>query len=164
MGARVDSLVLRETDLSIEEYMRLARDVQQVCTDHGVNFYVHRHLSMCQSLPCSRIHLSFEGFQQMVKGSFYPEDCCVSVHTIAEAKYISDWAERRSGKYSVMFGNLFETSCKPGVPARGTDIVSEILREIRIPLYVIGGISWERLPELKKLGVYGFAMRSQCMK
>ncbi len=164
MDARADSLVLREADLSEEEYTGLAESVRQVCTEYGVDFYVHRHWNVCRNLSYSRIHLSFDGFQKMEEFHFRPEYCCVSVHSVSEAKFVNDWAEHRNGKYSVMFGNVFETSCKPGVPARGTEIVSQILREIRIPLYVIGGISWERIPELKTLGVYGFAMRSQWLK
>lgn len=164
MGARVDSLVLRERDLSSEEYIHLAKEIRDVCEAYGVDFYVHRRPAVCPLISCPNLHLSFQDFEDLSKEELNVEKVCVSIHSLAEAAAVRDRTEGKAEGWSLMFGNVFETSCKPGLLGKGIEIVRELLLEVRLPLYLIGGISWERISELQGLGVYGFAMRSECMK
>jgi thiazole tautomerase (transcriptional regulator TenI) len=82
-----------------------------------------------------------------------------SVHSLSAA------AQRaRQGADYVMFGNVYETSCKPGCPGRGIDALETIALHIDCPVIAVGGVTAQRVPELIRAGAAGVAVRSGIMQ
>jgi thiamine-phosphate pyrophosphorylase len=73
-----------------------------------------------------------------------------SVHSLDEARVAVE-----EGADFLVVGSIYETPSHPG-PAVGTGLVREAARLGR-PVIAIGGITPERVPELKTAGAYGVA-------
>lgn len=59
-----------------------------------------------------------------------------------------------------LFGNLFETSCKPGVAAKSIDALRAACAATSKPVYAIGGIDASNVRQALDAGAYGVAVRS----
>ncbi len=67
-----------------------------------------------------------------------------SVHSLEEA--IEAF---KNGDDSLVYGHVFPTEFKKGVPARGLEEISDIARSLSIPIIAIGGIT----PETTKVSL-----------
>ena len=74
-----------------------------------------------------------------------------SVHSLDEAR-----AAVEEGADFLVVGSIYETPSHPGRAAVGTGLLREAARLGR-PVIAIGGITPERVPELKAAGAYGVA-------
>ncbi len=73
-----------------------------------------------------------------------------SVHSLEEAERVRD------GVDFFVAGSLYETPTHPGRPGQGPALVESIARLGR-PVIAIGGVTIERLPELRDAGAWGAA-------
>mgnify|MGYP000712528058 FL=1 len=82
-----------------------------------------------------------------------------SVHSVNEVKEALEL-----GADYLFAGNIYETDCKKGLPGRGLDFLSQVCMESSVPVYAIGGVNEERLPEILSTGAAGGCMMSGFMK
>lgn len=78
-----------------------------------------------------------------------------SVHSFEEA--ITAF---KNGADSLVYGHVFPTSCKKGVPARGLEEITDIAKRLTIPITAIGGITPGNIAEILQSGVSGIAVMS----
>jgi thiamine-phosphate pyrophosphorylase len=97
---------------------------------------------------------------QLAGGGLLPEDARhldpewwigESVHNLAEAE-----AARAEGADYLLVGPVFPTPTHPGRPPYGTAALGAIVR-LGLPVVAIGGITPERVREVKTAGAYGVA-------
>ena len=79
----------------------------------------------------------------------------ISVHSKEEAIQ----AQQLGATYLIA-GHIYQTQSKPGIPPKGLDYLEEIVQAVEIPVYAIGGVTKERLPEVLTRGAKGAAMMS----
>jgi thiazole tautomerase (transcriptional regulator TenI) len=79
----------------------------------------------------------------------------VSVHHADEAK----WREKEGADY-VMFGHIFATNSKQGVPPRGLDQLVKVVNNVTIPVIAIGGMTPARVSSVLDTGASGIAVMS----
>ncbi|KRE86509.1 hypothetical protein ASG89_10905 [Paenibacillus sp. Soil766] len=79
----------------------------------------------------------------------------VSVHQADEAK----WREQEGADY-VMFGHIFATSSKQGVPPRGLEQLRQLVSHVNIPVIAIGGMTPARVKSTLDAGASGIAVMS----
>ena len=60
----------------------------------------------------------------------------------------------------IFAGNIFETDCKKGLPGRGLEFLENVCKAVNIPVYAIGGISEEKMPQILGTGAAGGCMMS----
>jgi thiazole tautomerase (transcriptional regulator TenI) len=82
-----------------------------------------------------------------------------SVHDEAEAVQ----AEAEGADY-VLFGHIFATASKPGLPARGLAALQSLASRVKVPVIAIGGVTPERVPAVLQAGAAGVAVMSGIMK
>lgn len=78
-----------------------------------------------------------------------------SVHSPQEA-VDAGW----QGAHYAIFGHIFPTDSKPGLPARGLALLTEVVRLSAIPVIAIGGITPEHTAEVLRQGAAGIAVLS----
>jgi thiazole tautomerase (transcriptional regulator TenI) len=78
-----------------------------------------------------------------------------SVHSLDEAIVAF-----KNGADSLVYGHVFPTACKKGVPARGLEEIADIARCLSIPITAIGGITPENTGDVLVNGVSGIAVMS----
>lgn len=146
-------IILREKDLSPEEYETLARKLLPLCEKYGVPLQCNGPIPGF-TVPGCGVQLSFQNRNLPVFGEFG-----VSIHAPEEAA-----ALRESNAAYLIAGHVFPTDCKKGVPARGLEFLEKVCQNARQPVYAIGGITPERVPSVLQAGAVGYCVMSALMK
>ena len=152
------AMVLREKDLTEEKYEELAKVVIKLCEKDLTSFTMRRFSEVVHHLGYDKLHLPLE----MLKTIGRPEGLTLlgtSIHSVEDAKE----AERLGADY-VFAGNIFETDCKKGLPGRGLEFLENVCKEVDIPVYAIGGITAEKMPQILGTGAAGGCMMSGFMQ
>ncbi len=152
------AMVLREKDLTEEKYEELAKTVIRLCEQAGTTLILHRFPEVVQHLGYDKLHLPLE----MLKNMGRPEGLTLlgtSIHSVEDAKE----AEQLGADY-VFAGNIFETDCKKGLPGRGLEFLETVCKAVNIPVYAIGGITEEKMPQILGTGAVGGCMMSGFMQ
>ncbi|MGO4496088.1 thiamine phosphate synthase [Paenibacillus sp. 2RAB27] len=79
----------------------------------------------------------------------------VSVHQADEAM----WREKEGADY-LMFGHIFATNSKQGVPPRGLEQLRQLVHHVNIPVIAIGGMTPARVKSVLDAGASGIAVMS----
>ena len=155
-----DMLILREKDLSEEEYYELAKKIKPMCEEAGVEFVIHTHVNVAKELRVKSIHLPLGKYIMLTeedKQNF--NNIGTSVHSLEDLeKAIS------LGATYVLAGHIYETDCKKGLPGRGLEFLQQICNNASVPVIAIGGMNADRLKEVEAVGASGAAIMSGYMK
>lgn len=154
-----DLIILREKDLTEEEYFSLAEKFLNVCSNGMATLVLHCFWKKALELHHDKIHLSLKDFREnpIVREKFSLVG--VSVHSLEEAKE----AEALGADY-VTAGHIFETDCKKGLKGRGLEFLRQVSQGVSIPVYAIGGISTENMEQVREAGANGVCIMSGFMK
>lgn len=156
----VDSVILREKDLCELEYEILAGEVKEICDREQVPLTIHTYVNVAKRLGIRRIHLPFHSLVGLSREEKeYFEVLGASVHAWEEAVE----AEKAGASY-VTAGHVFVTDCKKGLAPRGLDFLENVCREVKIPVYAIGGINAENAGDCVKAGAAGVCLMSSLMQ
>lgn len=156
----VKAMILREKDLSEEEYRNLAEKFVGICRRHKVEAVLHLFSDVAVELGVSRIHLSLEVFKNLDEEKRKRfEKIGVSCHSVEDALE----AERLGAAY-ITFGHVFATDCKKGLAPRGVSALKSVCDSVNIPVYAIGGINSENIGLVFRNGAKGACIMSGFMK
>lgn len=153
-----DALILREKDLPEEEYQELAQEVMACCQKYGIDCILHTYFEAADELECCRIHLPLPVFIENRRLLTEFKTIGVSVHSAEEAMLAQN-----AGASYLTAGHIFATDCKKGVKPRGLDFLKEVCQTVRIPVYAIGGMAFENLPQVVSKGAKGICVMSGYM-
>ncbi|WP_281657829.1 thiazole tautomerase TenI [Halobacillus sp. Cin3] len=92
---------------------------------------------------------------QDVKRAFPSLHVSCSVHSAEEAV-----AAEAEGADAVLFGHVFETNSKPGMPGRGLGALKTVTGAVSLPVIAIGGLTPENASSLRHYGASGAAVLS----
>jgi len=153
-----DMIILREKDLSEPEYRHLAVECARICGYHNVDFCVNTFIKTAQHINNGRIQISFGSLTANAKMLKEFDEVWVSVHSLEEAV-----EAKRIGATHLIFGNVFETSCKPGAEGKGLKELADVCRAVDIPVFAVGGIDIVNSPMVMETGCAGICIRSLLM-
>ncbi|WP_044975307.1 thiamine phosphate synthase [Ruminococcus sp. HUN007] len=148
-------VILREKDLTETEYTELARKIKEICAETGTDFCINKYAGAARAVGCDALQLSYSDFPAL------PEKFCrtgVSVHSVKEAVTAAE-----KGADFLIAGHIFATDCKKGVPPRGLRFLTEIISNVEIPVYAIGGINEENEHSVLECGAAGVCIMSGYM-
>lgn len=151
-------IILREKDLSEQDYEVLAKSCKALCEKYGVEFSIHSFINAALHLRVGNIHVPFSVFKQRPELIQKFKTVGVSVHSVEEAVFAQE-----CGASYIIVGHIFETDCKKGVPPRGTDFLSAICSSVSIPVFAIGGITPQKMQEVYACGAAGGCVMSGMM-
>ncbi|MCD8306637.1 MAG: thiamine phosphate synthase [Clostridia bacterium] len=158
--SRVDAIILRERDLDPQEYRALAEKVMRICRQYGMPCILHKYVQQAKDLGAEYIHMSVPHLKETPGQDLQGFRALgVSCHSTYEAEY----AQSRGAAY-ILAGHVYETHCKLGSPGRGLTYLRDICSCVEIPVYAIGGISPEKVPEVLSCGAAGICSMSGFMK
>ena len=155
--AGITRVILREKDLSSDEYLSLAEKVLRACDACGVELTLHSFPEAAENLGVNRLHMPLPLLGSDLSRSF--PILGTSVHSTVQLKQ----AESLGVTY-VTAGHVFPTDCKKDLPARGIRFLSGICSDTDLPVYAIGGITPENLPEVLACGAKGACNMSSAMR
>ncbi len=154
----VDVIILREKDLTEEEYRKLAVSVLKKCEEKKADVVLHYFTDTALLLHAPGVHLPMDLFRrdhQKIAGLKYRG---ASVHSLEEAK-----EAQNLGATYITFSHVFETDCKKGLKPKGLEALRQVCREISIPVYALGGIRDENEEPVISAGAAGSCRMSDYM-
>lgn len=151
----VKAVQLREKDLSADDLLPLAQQLRDLTARYGAKLLINSHIDMAIAVKADGVHLTshhppiIETRKQVGPNSLIG----VSTHSLAEIT-----SATKAGADFVTFGPVFPTRSKAelGEPV-GTDKLHEACDTAFIPVFALGGIHPDKLPELKSCGCEHFA-------
>lgn len=161
-----DALILREKDLTEEEYKLLAKNILPICAAYDVPCILHTYWKTALDLGHDAIHLPLPILRELStqpqlfsKNRF--QKIGTSVHSVEDALE----AEKLGATY-VTAGHIFSTDCKKGLPPRGLAFLKSVCETSTIPVYGIGGIKFEQeqWESLAEQGAFGGCIMSGMMQ
>lgn len=153
----VESIYLREKDLSQEEYTSLAKKVLKVC--NNCDIYIVKYIDVAKTLNCKNIHLSYKDFLSNCDALGDFKNVSVSVHSVDEAITSS-----KMGATRLITGHIFATDCKKNLAPRGLEYLEKVCSSVNIPVYAIGGISPNNAMKTINYGADGVCVMSSLMQ
>lgn len=153
------SIILREKDMSPEEYKALAVAVMKICNPYDVQCILHSFSDIAIALHSEAIHLPLHLLRELSqeqKSHFKILGAsCHSVEDAIEAQNL--------GCTYITAGHVFETNCKKGLPGRGLDFLRNVCSAVEIPVYAIGGITPDNIASVRHSGAAGACLMSGLM-
>ncbi|MBQ2406185.1 MAG: thiamine phosphate synthase [Lachnospiraceae bacterium] len=164
-GLDIDSIILREKDLSVIEYKELANKVLDICAKHNKTCILHNFWEIALELGCPDIHIPLDVFRKNVEkinesiknGNF--KRIGTSVHSVEDAKEAISY-----GATYLIAGHIFATDCKKDLEPRGLDFLKAVCSSVEVPVYAIGGINMDRMESVIQCGAKGGCIMSGFMR
>ena len=151
----LDAIILREKSKTDEQLVDLVTRLASAGLPLD-KLILHARPHLASRLNLSKVQLTGYGMPLREAHRKFPKltfGC--SIHSLEEAKVAT---KERVGW--LLYGHVFDTSSKPGLPARGTEELFSIAKYSSIPVYAIGGIQPHHLPDLQRNNVAGAAVLS----
>lgn len=159
-ACRPDAIILREKDLSEQEYTALAESAAEICGRYGTRLILHNFADAAVKLGIKNIHLPLHKLMEMSdEQRSYFDILGASCHSAEDAIT----AEKLGCTY-ITAGHIFATDCKKGLAPRGVDFLREVCARVDIPVYAIGGISAENIRDIAQCGAKGGCIMSGFMR
>ena len=158
-ACKPSAIILREKDLSPEEYSRLALNVMGICKAHGVSCILHQNFEVAMNLGVKKIHLPLPVLRKICAADKKFFDVLgASCHSLEELREAEDL-----GCTYVTAGHVFATDCKKNLEPRGLNFLMKIRDAARVPIFAIGGINPENISQVQAVGVNGACIMSGFM-
>lgn len=152
-------IILREKDLSRQDYEELAVSVIKICQQYDVECALHSHIQTAIKLGVSGIHLPLPLLRTMS-----PQDKTAFQKIGASCHSIEEVLEAQSlGCTYITAGHVFETDCKKGLPGRGLTFLKNVCDVSSVPVYAIGGIREDNASLIRHTGTQGICLMSSLM-
>ena len=151
-GLGVDFLQLRDREVSDREFERFLDGLASRAPGVLSRVIVNDRLALAATFPVAGVHLPEAGFPVAAVRSRFPRGRLLigrSVHGLDAAV-----AAERDGADYVILGPVAPTGGKRPLPL---DVFRETCRRLRIPVWVVGGLTPENLGRLASVGVSGLA-------
>jgi len=158
LDAGVKAIQLRERDLPARELLFLAEQVKALTDRAGATLLINDRVDVCLMIGAEGVHLRADHLPiPVVRRLLGPERLIgVSCHSVEEVR-----EAEKGGADFVVLGPLYKT---PSKRSYGPPIGVETLRAAKagcpIPIFAIGGIQSDRIPEVLKAGAIGVAVIS----
>lgn len=156
LKAGIRWIQFREKDLSRRQILYYAYKTKEIVEKYDALLTINDYLDIAILVESHGLHLGQQDIPVEIAKKFFAGTVGLSTHDMKEAKE----AEDKKVDY-IGFGPLFPTTTKKNaLEPRGIDMLSLILKNIRIPVVAIGGIKKQNLDSLRQAGCKHIAVSS----
>ncbi len=157
MQAGVRLIQLRAKSLAVDEYRALAVEVAALCRDFGATLLLNGGgeiaTEMALKVEAGGIHLSSS---ELLPLSKRPLDkslrLSASCHNASELQHAC-----AVGVDFVVLSPVMPTNTHPGAEALGWQQFEQLVKQVPIPVYALGGMAVEDLAQAQQVGAQGIA-------
>jgi thiamine-phosphate pyrophosphorylase len=145
----VDLMQLRAKNHSTAEIEKIAGDLRAVTVENGVPLIINDHPLIARNVHADGVHLGQDDLPIAEARKIVGPECAIgrSTHSVDQA--IRAFYE---GADYIGFGPIFATPTKPDYPPIGLDDIARVHESVRIPIFCIGGIKLDNLPNVIEAG------------
>jgi thiamine-phosphate pyrophosphorylase len=153
----VDIIQLRGKESKKEVVLEDALALRKLLLDSDTFFIINDYLDIAKILDCDGVHLGQTDTPIEIARGVLGKDKVIGVscHSLRQAQIAQD-----KGADYISIGPIFATSTKPEYKTIGPSLLKEIIKEIKIPFFAIGGINKNNVSEILSRGVKRIAVCS----
>jgi thiamine-phosphate pyrophosphorylase len=158
LEAGLPAVQLREKDLPARELYGLAGELRELTRRVGARLIVNDRLDVALAVEADGVQRTTTSLPVEVMRAVADKRLHIgaSVHSLDEAL-----DAEAAGADWVIFGPVYETASKRAYGApQGLRAVGEVARTLKIPVIAIGGVTPERVVEVRGAGAHGVAVIS----
>lgn len=156
LKAGVKIIQYREKNANTRKMFNDALRIKQLCESYNALFIVNDRMDIALAVGADGVHVGQDDMPlEIVKKYFGNKIIGFSVRNESELKI----AQINEADY-IGVGAVYPTSTKQDSTYIGIEMLGKISKFSNIPVYAIGGITIDKLPELKKYNIHGFAVIS----
>lgn len=156
-GAGLPAAQLRERDLSVRELLALIGEIRS--SRHPLpKLLVNDRVDVALAADLDGVHLRSDSLPVGVARRLLGNGKLlgVSTHAVDDVRRAAD-----DGADFVLFGPIYDTPSKRAYGApQGLRMLESVARAVRIPVFAIGGITVERVADVRRAGAFGVAVMS----
>ena len=148
----VDIVQMREKNKSLQELVKLGKDLAAVCKSSGAMFIVNDDPMLVHRVGADGVHLGQEDIDRfpLTKArDILGQEKTIGVSTTSRAQFDKANASGEDVDY-IAFGPIFPTTLKDHHV--GTDDIEYVMKVARKPVFFIGGINMANIDEILSLG------------
>ena len=165
----VDWIIVREKDLSVEEYRMLFAKVARITHKGGKKCLAHGRIALgrMSELGADGIHLPLDALREWreVSGRRSAPQAGAVQLVGASAHSAAEIAEAAVlGADYATLSPIFATDCKPGAAPLGIAALAAACQKSPIPIFALGGIGRDKLDACIEAGAAGCCMMSELMR
>ena len=158
VAAGLPAVHVREKDLAAGELAALCRRLLGVIAQAGALLIVNDRLDVALAVGAGAVQRTHRSLTVSDVRHVAKTDVLVGASTHSVEESIEAEA---AGADWVTFGPVYDTPAKRAYgPPQGLASLEKVARAVRIPVVAIGGITPERVPELRAAGAHGVAVIS----
>ena len=151
----VDIVQLRDKHLEAKPLLQRARLLAAVCADLGVPFVMNDRPDLALDVEADGVHVGQDDAPVELARRILGPEAIVGLSTHG----LNDLARATAESVSYLSAGPVEaTPTKPGRPGTGLDYVRAAVAQSPVPIFVTGGVTPEKIPELAEAGVRHFVV------
>jgi thiamine-phosphate pyrophosphorylase len=154
--AGVPAMQLRERDLPTGELLPLAQEIHSLTVPRSVPLILNDRVDLVLALNLDGVHLRANSLPVSVARRLIGPNRLigVSTHSVEDVQQAN-----HDGADYIIFGPIFDTPSKRsfGTPL-GLDVLADVCRNSMVPIFAIGGITSERVRDVRRAGAHGVAV------
>lgn len=151
----VDFIHLRERQWTAQQHIDVIRKLM-ASGIRSQKIIINDRVDVASMMQVGGVQLASHSIDASVVRSTHPSlQIGCSIHDEEEAVM-----KERAGADYILFGHVFSTFSKPGIPPRGVAKLQLVVRRVSIPVIAIGGITPEYVQDVLPAGAQGIAVLS----
>jgi thiamine-phosphate pyrophosphorylase len=145
----VQVLQLRAKGVELAEISTIARELHRVTSAADVPLVINDHAAIARDVGAEGVHVGQDDISIAEAREIAGADVFVgrSTHSVAQAARAA-----AEGADYIGFGPLFATPTKPDYRAIGLADIARVHELVQVPIFCIGGIKRENLPQVIEAG------------
>ena len=149
IGGGADLIQLRGKRQTVAELALLAEKLHRRTSEAGVPLIINDHAAIARDLAVEGLHLGQDDLPIAAAREIVRREIWIgkSTHTLKQAT-----AAVEEGADYIGFGPLFATPTKPAYHPIGTADIRRVYGLVRLPIFCIGGIKLNNLPQVLAAG------------
>ena len=149
LNGGVDLLQLRAKNIPKREIEKLAQELRGITAGPAVPLIINDHAEIAREVGAAGVHLGQDDMPIAEARNIVGSGCAVGKSTHSLDQAIRAFYE---GADYIGFGPLFATPTKPDYPPIGLTEIGKVHEAVRIPIFCIGGIKLDNLPNVIEAG------------
>ena len=152
--AGVDIIQLRDKNGSAKEILNFSKHILKLTNNHAL-YIINDRIDLAITSRASGVHLGQEDIPvKLARRMMGPNALIgVSCQTLAHARRAVE-----EGADYIGLGSVFKTLTKPDRRPMDMKLLSRVIKNISIPVFVIGGIDLKNKIQLDSIGVHRIAV------
>jgi thiamine-phosphate pyrophosphorylase len=145
----VDLIQLRGKEKTIDELCAIASELHEITSPAGIPLIVNDYAEIARQAPIEGVHLGQDDDAVTHARKKAGRELLIgkSTHSLEQAAGAQD-----EGADYIGFGPVFATPTKPDYRPIGMTGIKRVHHEVTLPVFCIGGIKLENLPEVMAAG------------